>query len=81
MYDPAGRPLHTPAPSYTNTTTTAAPRQSQSQAQRRGQLQIVPAIPRRVTEYLVVDKAFYDPNGRWRFRARGGVEGGRTVGV
>ncbi|KAJ7892920.1 hypothetical protein B0H14DRAFT_2686438 [Mycena olivaceomarginata] len=79
MYDPAGRALHTPAPSYTNTT--AAPHQSQSQAQRRGQLQIVPAVPRRVTEYLVVDKAFYDPNGRWRFRARVGVEGGRTVGV
>ncbi|KAJ7240830.1 hypothetical protein B0H12DRAFT_1134204, partial [Mycena haematopus] len=56
MYDKEGRALHTPAPS-------AAP----PPAKRGKALHIVPAVPKRVTEYLVVDKAFYDPDGKWKF--------------
>jgi len=67
MYDKDGVALHTPPPS-------AAP-----QPAKRGKtLHVVPAIPKRVTEYLVVDKAFYDPNGKWKFRARYVPEPGRT---
>ncbi|KAK7044756.1 hypothetical protein R3P38DRAFT_2880678 [Favolaschia claudopus] len=70
MYDKAGRALHTPAP-------LAAP-----QPAKRGDTIVpVPAVPKRVTEYLVVDKACYDPNGRWKFRARYVPEAGRTQAI
>ncbi|KAF8186971.1 hypothetical protein K438DRAFT_1022963 [Mycena galopus ATCC 62051] len=70
MYDKDGRALHTPAPA-------AAP-----QPWKRGKtLHRVPAVPQRVTEYLVVDKAFYDPDGKWKFRARYVPEPGRTPAV
>ncbi|KAJ6487907.1 hypothetical protein C8R45DRAFT_260738 [Mycena sanguinolenta] len=70
MYDKSGKALHTPAPS-------AAPPPT-----KRGKaLHIVPAVPKRVTEYLVVDRAFYDPDGRWKFRARYVPEPGRTPAV
>lgn len=70
IYDREGRALHTPAP-------TAAP-----QPPRLGKkLHTVPAVPKRVTEYLVLDKSFYAEEGRWRFRARLVPEPGRTVAV
>ncbi|KAJ7033643.1 hypothetical protein C8F04DRAFT_1260638 [Mycena alexandri] len=70
IYDREGRALHTPAP-------TAAP-----QPPRLGKkLHIVPAVPKRVTEYLVLDKMFYVQQGRWRFRARLVPEPGKTVAV
>ncbi|KAJ7778267.1 hypothetical protein B0H16DRAFT_1301453 [Mycena metata] len=70
IYDREGRALHTPAP-------TAAP-----QPPRLGKkLHTVPAVPKRVTEYLVLDKSFYAEEGRWRFRARLVPESGKTVAV
>ncbi|KAJ6588960.1 hypothetical protein B0H19DRAFT_1102278 [Mycena capillaripes] len=70
LYDKQGRALHVPAHT------------AQPQPAKLGKtLHTVPAVPKRVTEYLVADKAFYDPNGRWRFRARFVPEPGRTLAV
>ncbi|KAJ7185661.1 hypothetical protein C8R46DRAFT_1061363 [Mycena filopes] len=72
MYDKAsGKALHTPAP-------TAAPRTVKVDGKL---FHTVPAVPKRVTEYLIVDRAFYDPEAGWRLRARVEPGEGRTLGV
>ncbi|KAJ7108554.1 hypothetical protein C8R44DRAFT_884622 [Mycena epipterygia] len=70
IYDKQGRALHTPAP-------TAEPQP----ARLSKTLHIVPAERKRVTEYLVLDKAYYEPNAEWQFRARFVPTPGRTVAI
>ncbi|KAJ7666124.1 hypothetical protein DFH06DRAFT_984788 [Mycena polygramma] len=70
IYDNNGRALHTLAPG------------TPPQPPRIGKkIHYVPAAPTRVIEYLIADKALYDPDGKWRFRERYHPEPGRTVAV
>ncbi|CAK5261802.1 unnamed protein product [Mycena citricolor] len=68
IYDRKGTPLHEPAVGAEP----MAPEPGRS-------LTIVPAIPKRVTEYLVLDNPMYLEGSRWRFRARLEPLPGRTV--
>ncbi|KAJ6627876.1 hypothetical protein B0H10DRAFT_1992438 [Mycena sp. CBHHK59/15] len=70
IYDEQGRALHAPY-------LTADP-----QPARTGRaLHAVPAERKRVTEYLVLDKAMYQVNAEWKFRAQFLPTSGRTIAV
>ncbi|KAJ7100187.1 hypothetical protein B0H15DRAFT_770567 [Mycena belliarum] len=70
IYDRQGKALHTPAHA------------AGAQPSRLGKTHhAVPAARKRVTEYLVLDKAMYELDAAWRFRARYTPTPGRTVAV
>ncbi|KAJ7211210.1 hypothetical protein GGX14DRAFT_362663 [Mycena pura] len=70
IYDRQGKALHTPLLA------------AEPQPPRLGKtLHRVTAAPKRVTEYLILDKAMYLTDAKWRFRARLVPTPGRTVAV
>nr|GAT44912.1 predicted protein [Mycena chlorophos] len=63
IYDRNGQPLHEVVPAEEQTVS--------GQPVKTGKtLHRVAAVPKRVTEYLLLDRPMYLPNSRWRFRAR-----------
>ncbi|KAF7316188.1 hypothetical protein MIND_00137000 [Mycena indigotica] len=71
IYDRHGKALHE-----------VGPAEEQQQSGRGGKtLHRVAAVPKRVTEYLVLDRAMYLVGSRWRFRARIEALPGRTVAI
>ncbi|KAJ7065031.1 hypothetical protein C8F01DRAFT_1129190 [Mycena amicta] len=70
IYDRNGKALHELGPT------------GEQQPARLGKtLHRLPATPKRVTEYLVLDRAMYLANSKWRFRAQLEALPGRTVAV
>ncbi|KAJ7682971.1 hypothetical protein B0H17DRAFT_1074797 [Mycena rosella] len=80
IYDTHGRALHAPAPTAEAQPPPPPPTPLGSGSGKPPPVP-VPAARRRVTEYLVLDKAMYELGAQWRFRARFVPAPGRTVAV